>query len=416
MDGQSKSLNYDQVISDLLTLPTVNEAMNFLAADNEATTTEQIELTSIPAPPFKEAKKGVWIAGRFQALGLKDVHTDAEGNVLGFIPGTADEKKIVISAHLDTVFPEGTKVDPVIKDGIVYAPGISDDGRGLAVLLTLIRAIQASEIKPLHTLLFVATVGEEGLGDLRGVKALFREREDIGGFLSVEPGTPERVTATAVGSHRYKITFKGPGGHSFGQFGLPSAIHALGRAIAAISDLTVPSDPVTTFTVGTISGGTSINSIAQEASMGLDMRSVSQEALSELEDKAMQCIHRAVKDENARWNKGDLIEASIEQVGDRPAGAQPADAPAVQAATAVIRAFHLEPVFKPMSTDSNVAINLGIPALTLSGGGECGGEHTLEEFYNPEKAYLGAQTVLLIMLAFSGISKQSPSVLLPPVQ
>jgi acetylornithine deacetylase/succinyl-diaminopimelate desuccinylase-like protein len=342
---------------------------------------------------------------------LQEIHTDAEGNVLGCIQGIEDKKKIVVSAHLDTVFSEDTVVEPVIKDGIVYAPGISDDGRGLAVLLSLIRSIKSSGIKPLRTLLFVATVGEEGLGDLRGAKALFNTRNDISGFISIEPGSPNRITATAVGSHRYKISFKGPGGHSFGNFGLPSAIHALGRAIARISDIEVPADPITTFTVGTISGGTSINSIAQNAEMGLDMRSVSQEALIELEDKAIACIHQSVVEENTRWNKGELIHAVIERVGDRPAGSQGEDAPAVQAAIAVLRAFDLEPELLPMSTDSNVAIHLGIPALTLGGGGDCGGMHTLEEFYNPEKAYIGAQTVLLTVLAFSGVADATPSVL-----
>ncbi|MCO7174953.1 M20/M25/M40 family metallo-hydrolase [Sporolactobacillus kofuensis] len=408
----SRARDDEQIIRNMVDLPAVKAALHFLVADHEPTTSEQIELTSIPAPPFQETAKGLWMTNRFQTLGLKDVHTDAEGNVIGFLPGAVDEKKIVISAHLDTVFPEGTVITPVIKQGIIYAPGISDDGRGLAVLLTLIRALHASKIKPKHTLMFVATVGEEGLGDLRGVKALFKTHTDIGAFLSVEPGLPGQITATAVGSHRYKVTFKGPGGHSFGNFGLPSAVHALGRAITAISDLSVPADPVTTFTVGTIRGGTSINSIAQHAQMGLDMRSISQEALLDLEERALKCIHQAVKAENDRWGKGTLIQAEVTQVGDRPAGDQNHDAPAVSIAFAVARSFGLKPVLIPMSTDANVAISLGIPALTLSGGGQSGGEHTLEEYYNPEGAHLGAQTVLLIALAFSGIDKELPSAIL----
>ncbi|MFT8311269.1 MAG: M20/M25/M40 family metallo-hydrolase [Sporolactobacillus sp.] len=411
MDGQNQSPNFSKIVRDLRALSSVNDALTYLAADNDRTTTEQIELTSIPAPPFKESEKAVWMVHRFQTLGLTDVHTDDEGNVMGLIQGNSDAKKIVVSAHLDTVFSEGTQIEPIIKDGIVYAPGISDDGRGLAVLLTLIRALNASGIKPQRTVLFVATVGEEGLGDLRGVKALFKARQDIGGFISVEPGSPDRITATAVGSHRYSITFTGPGGHSFGNFGIPSAIHALGRAIAKISEIQVPDNPVTTFTVGTVGGGTSINSIAQKAEMSLDMRSISQETLLELENKALACIHQAVEEENARWKKGALIKAAIRIVGDRPAGTQRKDAPAVQTAMAVIQDFDLEPKLLPMSTDSNVAIHLGIPALTLGGGGECGGMHTLEEFYNPKNAYIGAQTVLLTVLAFSGIAEASPSVL-----
>ncbi|MCO7127574.1 M20/M25/M40 family metallo-hydrolase [Sporolactobacillus shoreicorticis] len=411
MDDPNRSPNFSEIIHDLRALSSVNHALTYLAGDNNRTTAEQIELTSIPAPPFGESDKAIWMAQRFRALGLTNVHTDDEGNVIGSLQGIADTKKVVVSAHLDTVFSEETKIEPVIRDEIVYAPGISDDGRGLAVLLTLIRALTASGIKPQRTLLFVATVGEEGLGDLRGVKALFKKRTDIGGFISVEPGSPDRITATAVGSHRYSITFTGPGGHSFGSFGIPSAIHALGRAVAKISELQVPADPVTTFTVGTVSGGTSINSIAQHAEMGLDMRSVSQEALLILEKKALDCIRQAVEEENARWSKGTLIKAMIRLVGDRPAGTQKNDTTVVQTAIAVIRDFDLEPKLLPMSTDSNVAIHLGIPALTLGGGGECGGMHTLEEFYNPKNAYVGAQTVLLTTLAFSGVAEASPSIL-----
>ncbi|MCL1631536.1 M20/M25/M40 family metallo-hydrolase [Sporolactobacillus sp. CPB3-1] len=403
--------NCKQSIQSIRKVPSVKKALDYLFEDNDSTTAEQIELTSIPAPPFMEAEKAAWIARRFRSLGLTNVHSDEEGNVLGSISGASDTKKIVVSAHLDTVFSEGTKINPIVKDGIVYAPGISDDGRGLAVLLTLIRAIRRSGVKPQHSLLFVATVGEEGLGDLRGVKALFNTRTDIGAFISIEPGNPERITATAVGSHRYKVVFTGPGGHSFGDFGIPSAVHALGRAIAKISDLHVPEDPTTTFTVGTVSGGTSINSIAQHAEMGLDMRSVSEEALLALEDQALAAIQEAANEENARWGKGELIKLVIQRVGSRPAGAQSDDSVAVQTACAVIREFNLAPTLLPMSTDSNVAIHAGIPALTLGGGGESGGMHTLEEYYNPEKAYIGAQTVLLIVLAFAGIENVIPSVL-----
>ncbi|QAA21750.1 M20/M25/M40 family metallo-hydrolase [Sporolactobacillus terrae] len=409
--NEKNNTDTSEVIRQLRAVPAVQQALSFLAEDNARTTTEQIALTAVPAPPFKENARAAWMAERFHALGLKSVYTDKEGNVLGLLPGKSSEQKIVVSAHLDTVFSEDTSIDPMVKDGVVYAPGIADDGRGLAVLLTLIRALITSEIKPQHTLLFVATVGEEGLGDLRGVKSLFQTRKDIGGFISIEPGTPERITATAVGSHRYRIVVKGPGGHSFGNFGTPSAIHALGRAIAKISELTVPKNPVTTFTVGTVSGGTSINSIAEHAEMGLDMRSVAQDALLELEKHALACVRQAVKEENARWKKTDLIQAEIERVGERPAGTQKKTDPAVQTAVAAIRSFNLQPQLEPMSTDSNVAIHYGIPALTLSGGGRCGGMHTLAEYYDPKDAYVGAQAVLLTVLGFSGVENTVPSVL-----
>ncbi|WP_018660762.1 M20/M25/M40 family metallo-hydrolase [Heyndrickxia acidiproducens] len=391
-----------QLIEHLVGLPSTKKAMDFLMSDNDRTTAKQIELTAIPAPSFQEKNRAAWMADRFRNLGLQDVQIDHEGNVLGIFPGIITDSKMVISAHLDTVFPEGTNTKAVIKNGIIYAPGIADDGRGLAVLLTIIRAMNEAGIKPLHSVLFAATVGEEGLGDLRGVKHLFESSEDIGGFISIEPGDPTKITCTAVGSRRYKIRFTGPGGHSFSQFGTPSAIHALGRAIAAISEIKVPEKPATTFTVGTISGGTSINTIAQDAQMCLDMRSVSARSLQTLEKIAIACVKQAVDDENQRWNCEKKIRVDFEKVGDRPAGAQSSDDLIVRTASAVVQALGFRPSLDAASTDSNVPINLKIPAVTLGGGGVSGNEHTLEEFFNPENGYIGAQSVFITLLALSG--------------
>lgn len=391
-------------LADLSQLPKIKEGLAFLKADNADTAEEQIRLTEIAAPPFKEDARGHWIEKRFIELGLADVGRDREGNVFGTKPGTGTQRRIVVSSHLDTVFPEETNVQAVKKDGIIYAPGISDDGRGLAILLTLIRALNAADIVPDGDIIFVATVGEEGLGDLRGVKALFNERNDIDGFISIEPGTAAEMIYLAAGSRRYRIQFRGPGGHSFSAFGTPSAIHALGRAVAAISDIAVPEGPKTTFTVGTVSGGTSINTIAEDAEMVLDMRSASPKALLALEKQALECIKKAVCAENERWGCTDTIRADIVQVGDRPAGSQPADAAIVQAAAAAAQVLDLMPTLEePSSTDSNVPISLGIPAVTLGGGGESGGMHTLNEYFNPAGAYKGPQRVFLTMLALSGV-------------
>lgn len=402
----------NQLIAKLTALTEVREAIALLKADNGNTAAEQITLTEIPAPSFKEDKRALWIAERFRELGLLEAGIDDEGNVIGLLEGIQSDPKIVIAAHLDTVFPEGTDTQAKIQDGIIYAPGISDDGRGLGVLLSILRSIRETGIKPLHSVLFVADVGEEGLGDLRGIRALFHERSDIGGFISVEPGDPAGLVCTAVGSHRYRIRFRGPGGHSFFAFGTPSAVHALGRAVSHISDIHIPDNPATTFTVGTVNGGTSINSIAEDACMSLDMRSVSTDALITLEKQILDLVRKAAEEENKRWNAKGTITVSFEKVGERPAGFQTPDRPIVQAAAAAVSFLGFSPRLRASSTDANIPISLGIPAITMSGGGISGKEHTLEEFFNPEKSFLGAQAVLITLLLLSGMNGYTDSLIL----
>lgn len=410
-DQTLKSQEKNPTLEKVLKLAEIKQALNFLKADNAATAKEQIQVTELAAPPFKEQMRADWMAEQFRTLGLADVTIDAKGNVLGELRGESQAPKVVLSAHLDTVFPAETSVHAKIKDGVIYAPGISDDGRGLASILTIIRAIRHGAIKPLHSLLFVATVGEEGLGDLRGVKALFKSRQDIGAFISIEPGNAALLTCNAVGSHRYRVCFKGPGGHSFAAFGLPSAIHAMGRAIAAVSDLQVPASPRTTFTIGKVSGGTSINTIAEDAEMLLDLRSESGEALLELENEALKRIRTAVEAENRRWGKAQKIQVFFTQIGDRPAGTQSSKQLIVQLASAAASSLGLKPSLKSSSTDSNVPISLGIPSVTMSGGGISGKEHTLEEFFDPKESWLGPQSILLTVLALTGVAGTTPSAL-----
>lgn len=398
-------------LNNLVSLEIVKEALSFLKEDNDNTTKDQIDITSIPAPTFQEDVRGEEFVRRFKELGLEDVYVDDVGNVIGTKAGTGKGPKLVVSAHLDTVFPEGTDVTPKWRDGKVYAPGISDDGRGLAVLLTLLRAFNHSKVKTIGDLIFVATVGEEGLGDLRGVKALFQERDDIDGFISIEPGEPNRTVYLGTGSRRYKVTYKGPGGHSFGNFGTPSAIHALGRAIAKISDIETPSYPRTTFNIGTIDGGTTVNTIAAQASMLVDIRSTSQEELTKLEQQILSVIQSAASGENQRWNK-DAISVDIELVGDRPAGSQSTESLIVQTSLAADVALGFKPeLCEPSSTDSNVPISLGIPAVTLGGGGDFGGVHTLEEYFDPKDAYFGPQKILLTALGLVGIDEENEPML-----
>jgi acetylornithine deacetylase/succinyl-diaminopimelate desuccinylase-like protein len=310
----------------------------------------------------------------------------------------------VVSAHLDTVFPEGTDVTVKEQDGVILAPGIGDDSRGLAALLSLIKALNANGIVTVGDLLFVGTVGEEELGNLRGVKALFRDHLDIDGFISIDGLGVAKIVNQGTGSHRYQMIFRGPGGHSFQEFGLPSAIHAMGRAIAKISDLQTPSDPKTTFTVGTVSGGTSVNAIAAEAKMAVDMRSDSTEELLKLEARLLDLVKQAVVEENARWNS-DKLSVEIKLIGDRPAGIVALDSPMMQATQRAVTAIAQGPriTFAGSSTDSNLAMSLGIPAVTMGGGGEGGNWHSRNEWYKPVDAWLGPQSALLTALVLAGL-------------
>ena len=382
----------------------VKQAVDFIKADDERTLKDQIELTEIPAPPFKEAVRAAEYQKRLKALGLTDARIDAEGNVIAVRKGSGNGPVLVASAHLDTVFPEGTDVKVKVKGNRYEAPGIYDDGRGLASLLSMVRALNQTGLKTVGDIVFVGTVGEEELGDLRGVKALFRDNKAIDGFISLDGLDIGRIVNQATGSRRFRIIYSGPGGHSFSAFGLPSATHALGRAIAKISDVRTIDEPKTTFTVGTLKGGTSVNAIAAEAELGLDMRSNSAAELKKLEDRIMVLAREAADDENRRWDKKDVIKVEFKLVGDRPAGAGEMQSPMVQAARRSVAAVGGEVrSIAASSTDSNLPISLGIPAVTLGSGGVGGGSHGPGEWYSPVNGWLGPQMTLLTMLSLVGV-------------
>jgi acetylornithine deacetylase/succinyl-diaminopimelate desuccinylase-like protein len=387
--------------------PRVRAALDSLRAWQAWTLEQQIQLTEIEAPPFKEQKRGEEFARRLRALGYQSVRVDAEGNVIAERPGTPGGPIVVLSGHLDTVFPEGTDVRVKREAGRLKAPGIADDGRGLAVVLAVARAFQTAQLQTDATILFVGTVGEEGQGDLRGVRHLFNKGELAGKidyFLSVD-GTGFGITHSAVGSNRYRVSYKGPGGHSYGAFGMPNPIHAMGRAIAAISDFTVPSDPKTTFSVSVVSGGTSVNSIPMEGVFEIDMRSEEPSALGELDRKAKAAMEAAVNAEKARWPRSNRpLELVIDTIGIRPAGKQPESAPIVQTAVAASKALGLSSDLEPSSTDSNIPMSLGIPALTLDGGGRGGGTHALDEWYEETPdSYKGPQWAALVTAMLAGV-------------
>jgi acetylornithine deacetylase/succinyl-diaminopimelate desuccinylase-like protein len=399
------SAKTESVFSELQASTLVKQGLEFLKNDDAKTLAEQKEIAAMPAPPFKESARAADYMKRLLALGLKDVRMDSEGNVYGILPGTGKNPKIFVEAHLDTVFPEGTNTNPVEKDGKVFAPGISDNSRGLAEMLSVIRAFNVTGIKPVGDVAFCGTVGEEGLGDLRGMKAFFRDHEDIAASLSLDGTGVQTIRYLATGSHRYEVHFSGPGGHSFSAFGIPSAIHAMGRAIAKIADAQTPTDPKTTFTVGIVNGGTSVNAIAADATMLLDIRSNSPHELLKTESEMLAVLEKAVDEENARWNSNLRVTVEAKLVGDRPAGRQSPDATIVQAAWVATRVLGQEPrLAAASSTNANLPISLGVPAVTLCCGGTDGLGHSPAEWFDPTNAYLGPQRAFLAILGLAGVN------------
>jgi tripeptide aminopeptidase len=396
----------------VLNNPKVQAAMAKIKADTNETLAEHIRLTEIEAPFFLEQKRAEYYIEQLKKRGLKDAYIDDEGNAIGIRKGTGNGPTLLIQAHLDTVFPAGTDVTVKEKDGKYFSPGIGDDTRGLASLLAVIDAINSTGIETEGDIIFAGNVGEEGLGDLRGTKALFRDHPEIDGFISLDGTNPNRIVNGGTGSHRYEVHFQGPGGHSFGAFGLASAIHAMGRAIDKIAEVRTPKTPKTTFTVGTIRGGTSVNSIAADGWFELDMRSNSFEELEKVEAEIKALADEAVAEENARWNNGK-ITVEFKLIGDRPVGFTAADSDIVQIGyTAIAETEGDFSGVSQSSTDSNVPMSMGIPAITIGGGGEAHDAHSPEEYYiHTADAYRGPQRAMLMTLTLVGIKGVSKPVL-----
>jgi tripeptide aminopeptidase len=387
--------------------PTMRAALDAIRTNNTWTLEQQRTICEIPAPPFKEAVRGRELVRRFQALGLTNVRVDAEGNVVGERRGSADGPIVVLSAHLDTVFPEGTDVKVKREGTVMTAPGIGDDCRGLAVVLAAAKAIGEAKVPLAGTILFVGTVGEEGPGNLRGVRYLFTKsdlKSSIKYFISVD-GTGLGLTSRAVGSNRYRVTFSGPGGHSFGAFGMPNPIHAMGRAIAKIGEIQVPESPKTTFNVGIVSGGTSVNTISPSGVMDVDLRSESAKELAAVDAKFRAAVTAALNEERARWPKSNVpLNVKIDTAGIRPTGDQPDDSPIVRTALATGKALGFTPEMSASSTDSNIPISLGIPAVTIDGGGRGRGAHATSESYDDtDKGWLGPQWAALLAVSLAGL-------------
>lgn len=376
-------------IKRIQSTPAFARAMAAIDAGHDTWVADIIALTEIPAPPFKETARAQAYRDMFIANGLTDVEIDAVGNVTGLRKG-GGEGLIVVSAHLDTVFPEGTPVKVRREGDKLFAPGVGDDSTGLATQLAFIRAMNAAGIRTKADILFVGTVGEEGLGDLRGVRHLFTKGKYKGrakAFFSIDGGGMDSVTIGGAGSKRYRVTFKGPGGHSFGAFGLVNPMTAMSQAVVDLYKVTVPTDPKTTFSASVVGGGTSVNAIPGEVWMEFDMRSATAAELARIEQRFLAILNEAAATENAaRSTRDGRITVEPVLVGDRPAGATPLGADIVQFATAAHAAEGITLRYSSSSTDSNIPISLGIPAITISRVASGGRNHSLDEWIGIEKA------------------------------
>ena len=397
----------DAAIKQLIESPAFKTATSFIEKDQPRFVKELIELTEIPAPPFKEERRARRYLEMLKEAGLSDVEMDAEGNVMGVRRGSGGGMVAVV-AHIDTVFPEGTDVK-VKRDGDrLMAPGVGDNTRGAALMLAIIRAMQAANFQTIDDILFVGNVGEEGEGDLRGVKFLLQKgkyKDRIKELIAIDGGGQDNITHGGVGSRRYRVTFKGPGGHSYGAFGLVNPAYAMGAAIAKFSQIQVPQTPKTTYNVGVVEGGTSVNSIPFEMAMVIDMRSVACAELKKVEDQFLAIVKEAVAAENkARSTREGAVTADPKVIGDRPCGETAKSAPIVQTVSSVVRAFGMTPSYGISSTDSNMPMSLGIPAVTI-GRGPGGRAHALDEWtdVNPKSDVESVRVAMAMILAVAGV-------------
>ena len=410
--SQSSNLKVDDTyvknIKKIANNNKVKKAFKYILDVEDKTNKNLIELTEIEAPPFKEEKRAMEFSERLKLAGIEKVWIDSIGNVIGFLEGSIGNKNIAIDAHLDTVFPEGTDVQVRIKNDTLFAPGIGDDTRGLAIILTIAETIINSDIKPVDNILFIGTVGEEGLGDLRGVRYLFKNNEPkIDSWIAIDGGSIGRVNNQALGSYRYEVVFDGPGGHSWGAFGLVNPHHALGAGIKNFvekADIYTDNGPKTSYNVGIISGGTSINSIPFKSSMQIDIRSIDPNRLNDMEEILFNSMNKALDEQNAIKRSGPDLKLTINKIGNRPSGKVDESVPLIQKTIAATQYMGVEPRLTIGSTDSNIPISLGLPAVTIGRGGVGGGAHSLDEWWLNKDGYKSIQLALLILLSESGIN------------
>jgi acetylornithine deacetylase/succinyl-diaminopimelate desuccinylase-like protein len=391
----------------LLQDTSVRAAFDYVESADSELLGDLIELTEIPAPPYGESARAERFAQYLRDAGLVDVHIDEVGNAIGLRPGRRDDRTIAVIAHLDTVFPEGTDVTVRAEGNTYFAPGIGDNTRGLVMALAILRAMQVANIETDADVLFVGNVGEEGLGDLRGVKHLFREGgRTIDAMIAIDGGETNRLIWGGVGSHRYRVTYNGPGGHSWGAFGTANPQHALGRAIALFDEQAVAvtrHGEKTTYNVGRIGGGTSINSIPSDAWAEIDLRSGSQEKLDEIDAVLQSAVQQALEDENSARLEGEPLTVAIERVGTRPAAKGNPGSPVLLHAMAAMQALGVTPELRISSTDANYPISIGVPAITISRGGIGENAHSPQESWQNVDGHVAIQIGLLTLLMEAGL-------------
>ncbi len=397
-------MNYEEILKKLMDDADVRKLMAYLKELDEETLNNQLELVQIPSPSLEEGERAKRFYELLAPLGLDSLSVDEAGNVIGVLKGSGKGPTLVLAAHMDTVFDRKTELKPRFENGRIYAPGIGDDTRGMVEVLAVAKAMTALGLRARGDIWFVGNVGEETMGDLKGSRTLFKNHgKEIGGFLSVDLGRIGQITATAVAGRKLRFIFRGNGGHALSNFGFPNANNALGRAIALIADIEVPQTPRTIFNVGIVKGGTSINAIPEEAEMLVDMRSIDGAILETLVEKVRAAVRKGLEQELARWNHPtETLTLTEELVSERPGGIQSREDPIVAAAVAADALFGAESVVGYASTDANIPISMGIPALALGRGGISYGAHTTEESYDPKDAYEGPQRLALLALALAG--------------
>ncbi len=408
----AQSDRYQNEINAIAARPDITRAFRAIEALESQTVADLVALTEIPAPPFMEDERGRAFATMLEAAGVDSVWIDEVGNVIALRRGASGNRTVALDAHLDTVFPEGTDVTVRVRGDTLAAPGIGDDTRGLAVVLAVLKAMNQANVQTEADVLFIGTVGEEGLGDLRGVKHLFGPSgPQIDSWIAVDGISLTGNTHGGLGSHRYRVTFKGPGGHSWGAFGLANPHHALSAAVTRfveMADEYTASGAKTSYNIGRTGGGTSINSIPFESWMEVDMRSLSDERLLHIDSLLQHAIQLGLADQNARRRSGDSLTVEVELIGDRPSGLIDPATPLVQRALAATTFVGVEPRLGTGSTDSNIPISLGIPSVTIGGGGGGGEFHSLHEWWINDRGDLGIKKALLLVAAEAGLAELVP--------
>ncbi|MGD0213677.1 MAG: M20/M25/M40 family metallo-hydrolase [Terriglobales bacterium] len=399
-------------VARLAGTPQVRAAFDRFRAQESQFALWQMEATRLAAPPFGEATRAAWLADRFRELGLSDVQVDEVGNVFGVRPGYGS-RYVALSAHIDTVFPAATPLNIRQQGSRLYGPGVSDNGAGIAAMLALASVLASARIAHALPYVFIGNVGEEGEGDLRGMRHVFATphwRDAIAYSVIVDGAGADTIVAEALGSRRFEVIVRGPGGHSWSDFGAPNPIIALSRTIEAFSQTPVPTTPKTTFNVGVIRGGTSVNSIPESASMRVDLRSTSMSEIDRLERALRMALEQAVAAENrAPAQRGTrrppLVQSEVVEIGNRPAGELAQDARLLKVIRAVDVQLGNSAQVQRASTDANIPLSLGREAIAIGGGGSGGGAHTLQEWFDCNGRDLGLRRILLTMLTLSGVSE-----------